>query len=377
MKFSQNFCVLPFIGTCIEAGGRYKPCCKYQSWQSDKDAREVSLEELAQSPVYQKIRKDMLSDEFHSGCQRCWDDEKAGIPSLRIQSNEEHGALYTEDAKIKVVDFGFGNTCNAACIMCESSSSVKWTKFDEELSKIEGNPFSRKSYPKTLDQFNWSDEDLKSIEHIINAQNEVFASTEFKNFLVKIDETSDIEKKSIMISTNGSIWPDETIIEKLKRFKKCQIQISIDGLEGVNEYIRHPLKWDIVESLTKKWIALSEESNIKVTARCTISVYNMFNIIELKKWWDEVSLGRNMSFGHTWFPHYLSPLVFKNEAENEWEKQVKDIPAFKKLLNTKKNYQDLKPLFWDFTEKMDKMRETNMAQQLPELSSFFQGTMNA
>lgn len=366
---SPHFCVLPFVGLCIEAGGRFKPCCKYQSWDSSLDATQANLTQLMESQSFEKIRQEMLNGKKHEGCRRCWQDEEAGITSFRQSSNEQHKDLldgFTPTAK--VIDFGFGNTCNAACITCESSSSRKWSEEDKMLTEVESNKFQRLYFPPVEDQFHWSLEDYKNIKQITHTQNEVFASSEFPKFLENLQKNSNLSEKSILISTNASIWPDEKVLEQLKEFKKCQIQLSIDGLNEHNEYIRYPLKWEKVSSIVEKWVDFSDKTKIQLTARCTVSIYNVLYLKKLSDWWREISQGRNMSFGYCWYPSYLNPSIFFDKLWPHLKDQVDQFPILRKVEKPIKDIEKEKSLFWDFTERMDSNRKLKFKSTFRELN---------
>ena len=373
-KFESNFCSLAFIGMCVEAGGRFKPCCKYKKWNDTFNINEVGLQKAIEDKQFSQIRKDMLNNVKHEGCQRCWEDESVGVTSLRQSSNKLFSHhVEIEKPKVKFIDFGFGNSCNAACIMCESSSSHMWSEEDKILSE-EHKEFERFYFPKIKDSITFTKSDYEDIVHIRHAQNEVLASPEFKKFLIKLDENSDVHEKTILISTNGSIWPQEEVLNILKKFKNCKIQISIDGLGEHNEYIRYPLKWDKVESVVKKWLLYGEF--FQITARCTISIYNILYLEKLKMWWKDLSGNRRMSFGYCWFPQYLSPMIYSKTLKPHIDGKQEEIPELVKFLEGDKDEENLQKLFWSFTKKMDNFRNMNITESFPELAELLNAEDN-
>jgi hypothetical protein len=371
VKSLSTFCALAFGGLCLEAGGRSKPCCKYSKWDNSLNATQVSLTELLRSPQQEELRRDLLEGIKHQGCQRCWDDEKNGIKSLRQQSNEKFNSFIDpDDLKVRVLDFGFGNTCNAACIMCESSSSSLWSEEDIELYQIGNNKFDRNPFPITNDKFDWNSQELKDLKHIIHAQNEVLAAKEFPLFLKTLDDVSNLSEKTMLISTNGSIWPTDRVLKQLSQLKNLHVQISVDAFGDKNDYIRFPLKWKQIVETTQKWVDFCEDNNFTLTARCTISILNCIYLEELLDWWQKTTNNRRLSFGYSWYPHYLSPKLFSDILMPELSKSFKRIPELKKVLGqSSQPIPKDKQLFFEYIGWMDKKRKLSFSKTFPELYS--------
>lgn len=365
---SNQYCVLAHSGICIEGTGRFKPCCKYESWIDSQNAYQTNPEQLINHPVFLKIRDELSQGIQHKGCQRCWDDESNGLKSLRQSSNEKYQKLYENtEPKVRIGDFGFGNTCNAACITCESSSSHLWSNLDEHLSGVEHNKFHRLHFKPIKNTLNWDEEALNDLDHLIHGQNEVLASADFLKFLEDFSQKSELNQKTILISTNGSIWPRPEILSILESFKNCHIQISIDSLGVENDYIRYPLKWSQVEAITKQWVEWATPRKIKVTMRATVSIFNVLSLPRLKSWWDELSQGRRMSVGFCWFPQYLNPQIFGKTLFHKIEEIQKEIPELKKLTHNVSDDLKMQKLFWDFINEVDHFRKLSFRQTFPDL----------
>ena len=94
----DNLCLYPFTHFQLDPDGRARPCCKYKvgdpTWQQDvPKLPEVDIGDLWEQPEFQNLRDQFLRNERPSGCKACWDEEAAGIPSMRMtkeQGGKEH-----------------------------------------------------------------------------------------------------------------------------------------------------------------------------------------------------------------------------------------------------------------------------------------------
>lgn len=375
---NTKFCILPFVGVCIEAGGRHKPCCKYKSWQSSPRATEAGLTEVLKSSGFARIRNSFEKHELDEGCSRCWQDERAGVRSLRQSTLQAHGHWFSSEMinspRPMILDYGFGNLCNAACITCESSSSSLWNKDDEFLEQYEDNLFERSTRPPVFDRFDWNEADFKNLRHVIHAQNEVMLSKQFRPSLKQLVDLDVAGRCEMTLSTNGSYFPPAETIELLLKFSKVHIQISIDGMGSKNDYIRYPLKWTAVTENAAKWAELSwVHSQVKVSMRTTISCYNVIYLKELTDWWERISQGASTSFGYCWYPSYLNPCVFPDSVKQQIlahpgiNSHVRKVLQKNLLRPPDSSSADQFRLFQQFTRLMDSRRKLKAESTFPEL----------
>ncbi|MCJ8276796.1 MAG: hypothetical protein MJK18_08135, partial [Bdellovibrionales bacterium] len=223
IKKLSHFCSMAFTGICIEAGGRHKPCCKYKDWCEDSDARSMSLKDLSQQSFYKNIREQFKKGEKPEGCQRCWDDEELGLVSMRQSYNRIYEEIIDkedlEKPSFRILDYGFGNPCNAACITCFSGASSLWKKDDQWLKEYKNNKFNRHSFPVTRDRYpHWTSEDYSELVMISLAQNESLLSPEFEVTLDLLLSEKREGGIKFEISTNGSYVPNNRVIDKLLKF---------------------------------------------------------------------------------------------------------------------------------------------------------------
>ena len=90
----------------------------------------------------------------------------------------------------------------------------------------------------------------------------------------------------LKFNTNCTVMPDK-ILNKLVRFQKLFLGLSIDGFGPYWEYIRYPGKWDQVNKNISKLVNLKNASVVMVPV---LQAYNALNIVELLKYSDRLGL---------------------------------------------------------------------------------------
>ena len=191
--------------------------------------------------------------------------------------------------------------------------------------------------------------------------------------------------------------------------------LSIDGIGEVNDYIRAPSEWDIVNESAETWIKFSKENKrFSIVFSPTISLYNILNLSDMIKWWDNLqakyfsknfvlyategekdaeinsefifNVGR---FSPTMLqtPPYLSASLLPNKTKiieklekikfekTEWALSVDEVKyatRFKYVMDRMINTLQQKPLdnletFINFSCDLDKLRNQSLPKMLPEL----------
>jgi sulfatase maturation enzyme AslB (radical SAM superfamily) len=136
----------------------------------------------------------------------------------------------------------------------------------------------------------------------------------------------------ISLVSNGSIQLTQKQQTILKQFKNLNICLSIDGIEKRFEYIRYPLKWNIlIEN-----IDFFKSLDIDLFVSYTISNLNIFYYNETIEWFNQQGLRYNYNIVS--FPNYFSldalPENIKLELKQELFRQhsVDDDANFSRFL---------------------------------------------
>lgn len=170
---SDTFCINPFLEINIASSGAVKPCCAFYPFIS-KDGRpmsvyEYSIDEIWDSDSMRAVRKSMTEGKIVEECSYCYEQERKGATSMRIDGLRAWQGGYLnpknetiEDLKSKVIasdyklpngpewiDIDVGNLCNLKCRMCNGLSSsgiandpvhFRWDAWDlETVPRWQGN----------------------------------------------------------------------------------------------------------------------------------------------------------------------------------------------------------------------------------------------
>lgn len=347
---SKTFCPLPFSHIYIKPNGEYQPCCRYQGMRYTKRIHEYdSLDTLLnESEKLKLIRRMMLEGKEVPGCVSCYLEEEAGGNSMRTGEIERWGdadAYTIDDNVITNIEITFGNYCNLACRICGSNLSTSWEKDDATIAKLYNRSYEHQRLNVKKD---WKPEEFLHVEKLKITGGEPMLHPDFLSFLDTIIASGVSDKMEVQLFTNSSFVPKKHLLDRLVKFKEMGIWLSIDGTGDVQEYSRHNSKWDVVKEAAKRWLEFERDHTdiVRVNFAPTISLYNIFNIIELMKWFldlrsdvlnDEQKFS-NCNWNITTWPNYID---IKHLPEKE--KVIQDLKSYKETITNKSlvNYKEL------------------------------------
>jgi sulfatase maturation enzyme AslB (radical SAM superfamily) len=366
----SNMCYHPWVGLDINPQGGFKPCCKYQNHLSD------NLDDYLASPELDQLRNDFLNNKRPTGCNSCWSDEDAGLPSKRTIDNKY---IFAERApnlnSLKVLSLPFGNTCNLACRTCGSFASSRWGQEERKLKKYfpDITILGHKKFYK----------DSNYIEKIKNISTELIDITfpggepfitgvpqqlEFLDFLLETNP----ENITINYITNTTTFPPEEFWDKWGRFKQINIQLSIDGIEEMFEYTRWPASWNECYTNIKRYQQMQEiHSNLRLSISHTVSVFNIFNIQDFFIWCLKEKLPEPY-IGMVHYPEYYSIKILPPQIKEKIKEKITS-----KKFDFVINYMDQtnsNEFVFDTTVKwiksVDKLRNQNFSVLRSEFAEF-------
>ena len=212
---------------------------------------------------------------------------------------------------------------------------------------------------------------------------------EFLNKCIKDDVAKNIE---LEYNTNGTTLSSKTL-ELWKHFKRVNVGVSIDGIGKVVEYQRWPAKWSQLESnLIKLNNFIDSNPNIVAWLALTVTAYNVLHIADMIEWKVQNTALNNINkYNLLISPH----IAHRPETTN-----IKILPTKYKLLVKERYKQSLDKLqgtiyhsrastiysgiikymdsedwydryfneFLEFTRFLDKERNQNILDIMPELS---------
>lgn len=253
---------------------RVAPCC-----QATSAIEPVANFNFTTSTHLTKIRNQFASGEKPTECNRCWYAEAHGTKSRR-QSAIEFFKLNEPDYNLTLESIDHSSTwaCNSACIMCGPVSSSMWAtelKLDRNgLTKL-GRYFQKKN-----NFFN--NIDLSNIKKIHFNGGEPMLNKDQVSLLDRLD----LSNVFISYNTNGTVYPDQKIIDLWKQAKLVKLFFSIDATEQAFEYIRYPGKWlSVADNILtmKKHLP----SNVMFGFNVTVASYNILELPAVYQWFHD------------------------------------------------------------------------------------------
>ena len=288
---NDYFCVLPFFGAEYTPSGYTTPCCLLPN---NTDIKQLQIE--------------MLTGQRSIACQKCWSLEDQGKISDRQLKNsafdfyKNQAIEFVEedcrkgDYSTQIVKLYTSNLCNSTCVTCGPGASTAWAtlKNIKVVSTID---------PSIIDSFNYKD---FIMVNFVGGE----PLKEKKNFdillkLIAVGNTSCF----ISLTTNGSVQLSTKQKDILREFKNLNICLSIDGIEKRFEYMRFPLKWDVL----LENIRFFKENNIQLSVSYTISNLNIMYYQETVDWFNLQGLDHNHILVS--YPEYFSPTALPKEVK--------------------------------------------------------------
>lgn len=363
----DNFCRLPWNGLDVGPQGGFKPCCKYR-----EDIAQ-DLDGYLHSEKLDLLRQEFLSGQHPAGCQRCWDDEAAGIPSKRQLDNAyTFGGQEVVLDGVRTLSLPFGNTCNLACVTCGSHSSSRWVTDERKLP----NRFGRQIFghsqfyrdPGFLDRIAGLCDDVIHID--IPGGEPFFSDRDLHlGFLQQLKNPHNIK---LHYTTNGTVYPDPEFWAVWSRFRATDIQVSIDGVGDRFEYIRHPAQWHEVE---KNLFRYRDQGTTQISISHTVSWLNVMYLDEFVGWCQTNSLPEPY-LGPVSRPAYLDARCLPSAAKSRIAHHLRS--SSHAMVRQFADYllQDLDRDLWtqaqDWVAELDRLRDRDWRQTFPELEQVIQ-----
>ena len=393
---TKTWCSLPWNHLQVNPGGKIRPCCRYLWPEVPKEFQldaSTSLEDIFHHPHMVHIRDQMLQGKRVAGCQKCYEEEDSGKSrSHRLVSNSQNYLLEDlniQNPKIEFLELATSNLCNLKCRMCFPFYSTGWY---EDHEKLHGKPYEGPRLRK-LD-LNSLSSSWETLRHIKFTGGEPLMIAEYKRVLEELVSRGRASEVYLNYSTNLTVRPNEDLIELWKKFRYVEFAVSLDGVGEVIEYVRHPSKWSVVDSVLKEILELSYEFDARIGLRSSIMIYNILNLPQILDYWHEVTTAhvnpqsRNIWINptHVQVPEFLSLPTLPVEKKRLVEQRLTHTPrprieesrALRHLLSYmwSQDLSDKWQEFLSFTAKLDQIRGEDFSQLYPELLANPEGVIH-
>jgi len=243
------------------------PCCFYNKIPFD-------------SQILQNRKSEFDTiNSWTPGCSVCKILENAGQQSLR-----QTGPDWIDDSETSqdpiTIDINLDKNCNAACVICDKDSSSLWAKEESKLNNKIINVKSENLVDRLIDQI-VNTVSLTKLKYVRFFGGEpLFTDTHLK-FIKHIPHP---EQVTLHYTTNGSIYPNDAVLNEWKKFKTIIFAASLDGIDEQFDYVRWPLPWSKV---SKNLIRLRENKdiwNLMFRVEFTANFLNTYYFDRLENW---------------------------------------------------------------------------------------------
>ena len=367
----MTFCVFPFIGLNLGEGS-VKPCCHYEDksdYLFENDFVKNPMDHLDNGNFY-KIREKMLKNEKVKGCERCYFKESMGVRSRRTAYNKKYKDTVNDSFpnkydRLRFLHITLDSICNFECRMCSSEFSSKLYKRDVFLGGPAGS-WNEAKKPKHTNISFLRGIDLSHLDVLHLQGGEPFMSPNLETMIDIVEEQVDLNNVKLEFNTNASVLPNDRIKEKLLKFKSIKMEVSVESINKVNDYIRYRGKLEDVLQNAKEF---KEWDNVKLEFNTNINVYNADTMPETHERLSEIAY-------HFYdFTSYASCVL--NHAPSEYQDwlcdRVKGTKFEKYYRNFFKNveYSDKKwNEFIEETKKLDVFYGIKLSDYHPDLAEF-------
>lgn len=349
------------INSNTEGKTRIAMCC-YQ--ERSQPVNKVTFDH----PYLESIRKQAFSKIPLECSDECKDDNYFFNERLRAVQQD---CWDDSGQKIKKLHLKQGFICNLQCISCSSHLSSAWNThyhhFDPTIKPMIIN--------KTVEQ-SWKNLDLSGLSEIHFDGGEPLLNKENVTILEDLARQGILSQVSLSYNTNGTIMPDQRLIDLWAKTRWVRLYISLDGIKSTFEYTRYPAKWHEVE---RNIFALRKISGpcILLEVNAVVGIHNIFNLKEFYKWWqDNLPTGNqgdpsqifvrsitSLSYGGKVLDLKHLPTNLKSIAV-DYIHELNNLPGSEHLLQDLGSEPNLNWL--DYFTKLDSIRDTNWKQSLPK-----------
>ena len=283
-ELDKTMCQHPWNSVAVRPNGLVIPCCNFstvdptlsKSWHTDSKTHQDFLN----SKPWIELKQTMLDGKKSPGCVICWNEERVGGTSMRMYSlpPDKKYKTMNDPNKIEILDISFSNLCNLACTMCNRQYSTTWAKEDYLNGRLDKLRDSVMLEPEDI----ISKIDLSNLQVLKTFGGEPMMDQ--KRFIRLLDSL-DRSKLKLIIITNGTQLPSPEFTERMLECSFVDYEISLDGLEGTNNWQRWPGKFStVVENMKHVQEMLRGHRNYKMTIHSSVGAYNVSEFPEFVLW---------------------------------------------------------------------------------------------
>jgi len=302
----SKLCVYPWMHVHLHPSGQVLPCCMADMHRLDRKKfgnlkrPDQDLLGVMNAEGFKELRRTMMADQEHEMCRICFDRERAGLDSMRVQMNdaylhrfEDQIAATQADGTIdsfdpSYVDLRFSNTCNLKCRTCGHELSSTWYEEHKDII-LRQNPNADVSDLKKFiraDEFDKIKPFLKTVDRMYWAGGEPLMEKQHYYTLDYLIEIGNARNVHLSYNTNMSsiTYKRRNIVEWWREFESVTVAASIDGMDDVFEYIRTGANWEKSRDNFNFLKFECPDVSMFIYPSATVSILNIYQFPDFVQW---------------------------------------------------------------------------------------------
>ena len=388
----------PFVHQYVHSNETERVCCMTTEEGPVRPNEELDLKKRWNGEHLKNIRRQFLTNKEPDICTKCFSNERVGGISDRMRFNDMYVGKINPDVITGNqygspidLDIRPGNLCNLGCRMCGPISS---TTIQKETQK---NPIMQhimgRGDIETTDVL----KNAKNLEFLLRnvdkGQRVKFLGGE-PTIMPEVDEFLNILMERNLLDvplhfttncTNGN----KRFIDKISKFNKVSFNYSVDGIGEVVEYIRHPVKFNSINTNIQTYAAIAAHGEISFT----LQAYNFFNLVDTIKWSSalDISLRPELLMHPDPLSYKSIPLKIRRKRIPLMIKMIEDIPLSGSISRTQVKQKAMPALERNYADKeeyslqnlarhtkiIDTVRKQHIKDYVPEVWDFIKEEYHA
>lgn len=304
---------------------------------------DMSMAEWFNSEPVREFRLGLMGQTKHTACRRCYTEEKYGGNSRRLKSNQKsviftrqafqdsyrqspgyphfaHSKQHQGATDTMPIDLhiDLGNYCNLACKMCSARASSVIASQEVVWGIESSRQYLGTDWTKDTQVWNKFLSELVTIPQLQNIHfmgGETLLTNRFENL---VDAMINAQRFEVCFSfvTNGTVFKPQ-LLEKLKKFQRVGIEVSIETVDQHNAYQRQGTDTALVLQNIDRYLGYCNNNNITLALRPAPSLLSVGYYTGLLRYamQKQLIVKSNLCFD----PDFLNPVVLPVEVKRQYQ----------------------------------------------------------
>jgi MoaA/NifB/PqqE/SkfB family radical SAM enzyme len=287
-KKSTPFCTAFHTSAVVDPDKGVRPCCTFDGHLGN--LKDESLAGVLDGAAWKAMQAEVEQGKVPKGCVKCMERERLTGWSVRTTYMQESRSIRDGSWRkgLTELEINSSNICNLSCTHCNVDFSSRWVKQVhalEERGVPHGRHLSRQIHEPDPEAMRAHLEglDLRHLQIVRFKGGEPMLNKDVPVVLRYLDEIGVLRKIVVNVISNGSLVNAE-VRDLLARAGTASMCVSVDGVAGVQEYIRRgPSEIGRIERFFESFAGLP---NVYLSMSCSIMAYNVFHLDRIADWWN-------------------------------------------------------------------------------------------